>query len=482
MRRKAGSRAVAALIVPLALLTGSTSANSPRTPEPSGGDALIGRVKDRARPALGTTTTTTAPVPTTTTTTAPVRTATTSVEAATITTVTTAAATTTEAVLGTETKTRPPKKTEGPTPAGTVAVPTSIPADCSRPVERELMAFFATVPDNVTILFPAGKCYGHDGSIRVLDRVGLTFDGNGSTFRALTDGSTYTEDSGNRMNWVVNGGSRITLRNMVIRGVHPKGGVAPEAYVPAKEGQHGIGIGSVQGALVEDVQVYDVYGDFVAVQWDWRLWDDVLAAAPARDVIVRRLHAERNGRQGFFVGHGERVTLEGSFLGDTNQNGVDLEPDVAQHMAKDIRLVGNTFGRTRFSLLSALTGTGQTVGNITFSGNRMDAPGYTCQPAVTIEGGPGSYKAGIVIEDNVLRQTGPAYWRSAFDLRHTRDVTVRRNSVTLDRSGGCADLLPGLWLFDSHSAAVTSNTFTGSQIAVLADALSTGVTDSGNTL
>lgn len=481
MTHRARYGAFAAVLVTLAVAMGSGSRTSgPRPKASERGPLVAGVLKERGGTGLIAPAITTTPVPvgavdhaSAVTTTAPSAAPVPSAAA-----VTKAGA----AAVPQTTAKKPGNKTQPVAPTNTVAVPSSIPGDCSRPVERDLMAFFASVADNSTIVFPAGKCYGHDGSIRVLDRVGLTFDGSGSTFRALTDGSTYSDDSGNRMNWVVNGGSRITLRNMVIRGIHTKGGVTPEAYVPAKEGQHGIGLGSVQGALVEDVQVYDVYGDFVAVQWDWRLWDDVLSAAPARDVTVRRLRGERNGRQGLFVGHGERVTLEASFLGDTNQNGVDLEPDVPQHMARDIRLVGNTFGRTRFSLLSALTGTGQTVGNITFSRNRMEAPGYTCQPAVTIEGGPGSYKAGIVIEDNVLRQTGPAYWRSAFDLRHTRDVTIRGNSVTLDRSGGCADLLPGVWLFDSHNTAVTNNAFTGGQVALSTDTLSTGVTELGNSL
>ncbi|HVE64395.1 MAG TPA: hypothetical protein VNB94_11420, partial [Mycobacteriales bacterium] len=74
------------------------------------------------------------------------------------------------------------------------------------------MAFFATVPDHSTVLFPESACYGIDESIFVDDRVDLTFDGNGSTMRTLTTGTPA------RAFWKIRGGDGVVFTDMTLRG------------------------------------------------------------------------------------------------------------------------------------------------------------------------------------------------------------------------------------------------------------------------
>ena len=95
-------------------------------------------------------------------------------------------------------------------------VPSSIPDDCSQAVEGQIESFLSTVPDGSTVQFQPQGCYGQDGTIFVTDRKNLVIDGNGSIFRALTQG-----DSG-RSNWEVQAGSNITIENMTLYGGEPQ--------------------------------------------------------------------------------------------------------------------------------------------------------------------------------------------------------------------------------------------------------------------
>ena len=111
-----------------------------------------------------------------------------------------------------------------PPPGASVSSPpASIVSNCTLPVEDQLMAWLDTVPDNSVVQFPPGACYGLDDTITMEDRVGLTIDGNGSTFKALTPGT------GNRDNWRIEGGTNITLKNMIVRGANPSAGVNDNA-------------------------------------------------------------------------------------------------------------------------------------------------------------------------------------------------------------------------------------------------------------
>jgi len=122
-------------------------------------------------------------------------------------------------------------------------VPKNIKGDCSVPVESQVMAWLASVPDGSTVQFGAGRCYGQDGTITLTDRNGLVIDGQGSEFRALTPGGSH------RANWRFVRGRDLTVRNIAVRGSNPQG-----AYDPAIEWQHGYSVEGVQGMTLSNVK------------------------------------------------------------------------------------------------------------------------------------------------------------------------------------------------------------------------------------
>ena len=350
----------------------------------------------------------------------------------------------------------------------TYDVPASIVADCSRAVDAEIRAWLATVPDNAVARFAANGCYGQSGTIVLTDRTALTVDGNGSTFRALTVG-----DIGRR-NWRLQGGSRITLKNMTVRGANPRAGIFEGSYDGAYEYQHGFSIEGTQGATLDNVKAFDVYGDFVTVHHDERY--NPYTTDPARQITVRNAHFERSGRQGVSPTNVEGFLLERSYLGAVNMNAVDVELDFNEARGKDIRIIGNTFGSIRFSVLANVgAGVDPNVGPITLDGNTMVGPLVSCRPPVHAETYGGLYRSGYVITNNRFMALG-----NAFDFIGAKAVTVTGNTVTFI-DGGCGTRA-AVGLVDSHGVSVTGNTFTGALQAVKPDARSTGVTTSANTL
>lgn len=355
-----------------------------------------------------------------------------------------------------------------PPPPATYDVPASIAADCSRPVDAEIRSWLASVPDNAVARFAASGCYGQDGTIVVADRTDLTIDGNGSTFKALTVG-----DIGRR-NWRVQGGSGITLKNMAAVGANPKAGILDGSYDGAREYQHGYSIEGTQGATLDGVKAYDVYGDFVAVHHDERF--NPYTTDPARRITIRNAHFARSGRQGVSPTNVEGFTLEGSYLGDVNMNAVDVELDFDEARGKDIRIAGNTFGPVRFSVLANVgAGVDPNVGPITLDANTMVGPLVSCRPPVHVEATTGRYRSGYVVTNNRFMTLG-----NAFDFIGAKDVEVSGNTVTFT-FGGCGTA-SGVGLIDSHGVSVTANAFDGAERDVTKDLLSTGVTSSANTL
>jgi hypothetical protein len=372
----------------------------------------------------------------------------------------------------TTTTTAPPRATTTtslPTTGGATAVrmvPSSIVSDCSRPVDGELNAWLRSVPDGSTILFGAGRCYGQDGTLFVTDRSNLTIDGNGSTFKTLTVGTP------GRDSWRIEAGRNIILKNMIIRGANPAAGLTDTAYQGAYEWQHAFAFNGTQTGLLDNVQAYDMYGDFVEAQFDLRsYW---LEAFPARNITVRNAHFERNGRQGFGLTWVEGFRLENSYVGEVNMAVIDLEPDDPKETITDIVITGNTFGRRRFSLVSSAgAGFGDNVGRITFTNNREIGPLYSCRPPIFLEPTPGRVVNDVTIADNQFLAYG-----DTIDLTRVTNATIARNQSQF--TNGQCGRSSGVRLTDSHTINITDNTFTGSSATVTADSSSTEVTVANN--
>lgn len=87
----------------------------------------------------------------------------------------------------------------------------------------------------------------------------------------------------------------------------------------------------------------------------------------------------------------------------------------------------------------------------------------------------GLLREGYAVTDNRLMAYG-----DAFNFIGVRNVVVSGNVVVF-ADGGCGTRA-GVSLVNSHSVSVTGNTFAGAAEILKHDALSTGITASGNGL
>ncbi len=367
-----------------------------------------------------------------------------------------------------------PSQAPSPPQAAVYQVPASIKDDCSSPVEDEIMAWLATVPDGSTVQFGAGRCYGQDGTITLTDRNGLVIDGRGSEFRALTPGGSH------RDNWRFVRGGDLTVRNMAVRGSDPEG-----KYDPAVEWQHGYSVEGVQGMTLSNVQARETWGDGVDL---WRgssshaCGDD---ASSARNVLITGARLERIGRQGVAVVDAEQVTLQDSTIGPVAWANVDLETDDACEIARHVTVARNSFGSNGWGVIvNGGFGADPQVGDLSVTDNVQTAPTVDtgiltpdpCRAPVRILSPDAVYRDAYTFSGNSFLTPN-----NAFVFRRVRNIDVSSNSVTFTPTTGC-DSLAGVRLTDSHTVGITGNTFTGANSVYSADALSTEITATGNTL
>jgi hypothetical protein len=246
-----------------------------------------------------------------------------------------------------------------PSHAATYQIPGTIPSSCSVDVTQPILSWIASVPDNSTLSFGNGACYRVDGILELTNRNGLSFEGNGATFRAFTPGDPQ------RAHWRLIGGSNLSLRNMTIRGAHPN----PGTRVDALQWQHGIDLRGARSVDVDHVNIVNPYGDCIYVG---RAWD---ASSPwTRDVHVHDSSCAGAGRQGIAVTAGRDVVANRIDLTRIALNVFNIEPN----------------------------GTGSGAANVTFRNNQVSAP-FGDSFAAVIGSGPVD---GVTIADNTLRGKG----------------------------------------------------------------------------
>lgn len=350
-------------------------------------------------------------------------------------------------------------------------VPSKIKDNCSVTVDAQIQAWLATVPDNSTVQFGPGRCYGQDGTITLSGRTGLVIDGQGSEFRALTAGGSH------RANWRFFAGRNLTVRNMAVRGTNPTG-----AYDHPIEWQHGFSVEGVQGMSLSNIQARETWGDGVFV-WHGATspacGDD---ASSARDVVIANATLERNGRQGVAISDAENVTVQDSVIGPVAWSNIDVETDDNCMIARNISILRNQFSANNYGVVASVGfGADPQVGRLTVADNVQTVPTSGCFGPVRIlspvvpAGQPPVYRSGYSFTGNRLLGT-----RNGFELRGVRNADVSSNTVALPPTTGCGRR-NGVLLADSHDVAIRSNAFTGANNVFTADSLSTGITSEGNT-
>jgi hypothetical protein len=348
-------------------------------------------------------------------------------------------------------------------------IPSSIKANCAATVDDKISAWLATVPDNSTAQFAPGRCYSQDGTITVTGRRNLVIDGQGSEFRALTPGGSH------RANWRFVNGSNLTVQNLAVRGTDPQG-----IYDPAVEWQHGFSIEGVQGMTLSNVQARETWGDGIDIYrgaFSPACGDD---ASSARDIAITGSTLERNGRQGLAVVDAERVSLQSSTINQSAWWNVDLETDDTCDIGRHITIAHNSFGASRYGAVGSVgAGGSPQVGDVSVTDNVQTAsagPPGECWAPIWVLSPDGLYRDGYTFARNTLLAR-----RNAFEFRRLSNVTVDANAVTFDTASGCGGRA-GVLLADSSTVGITNNAFTGANRVLSADALSSGVTESNNSL
>ncbi len=340
--------------------------------------------------------------------------------------------------------------------------PASIAADCSRDVTPDLLAWIASVPDNSTLSFHRNGCYRIDEALRLNDRWGLTFRGNRATFKAMTPG-----DLERRHFWFFGGGG-LLIQNLTIVGANPDGGLDDGAWNPAYAFQHAIALQGVDGAVIDNVDASDLYGDFVYIAPDVRTWPFEWS----HHVVVQNCNFERNGRQGFGIGAVSDLTIRWNYLGDVRHATFDMEPTGSSWGVTDATIVDNMTGRGRLLWL-ADAGQGFNVANINVVGNTMLY--ITGTPVIDVAPPDGGVRGPFTITRNDMLVDGSP--RAAFEFHSATGVRVHDNTLTFPANRQ----MTAVALFSADTVGVTWNAFTGAADVLSADDQSHDFHEANNT-
>jgi hypothetical protein len=349
-----------------------------------------------------------------------------------------------------------------------VRVPKRIARDGSADVTDALSSFIGKQPAGTRIVFPDRATYRVEGTLWIRNARNLIIDGNGSRIVATTAADRE------RRHVRVYGGSNIVIRELTVRGPNTQAGTDDDAWQLALEAQHGFELDGVQGAVLEDVKVTDVYGDFVYI--GMRFGDGDVKFIPSRNIHVVSSHFERNGRSGITPNFCEDVLIKNNYIGEVRRATFNMEPPAAGWSIDNVRIVGNTTGDGRLLWLAG-GGKGDNVGNILIARNTMlrdtNSGGIV---RIGANNDVGGYRGPYVIRDNIF-DAGQTPW-GLFSFERVRGIEIHDNVVRLPSGGTDSAVM----LRDAHDASVTGNNFRYVRRVFDADAASSNYSEKNNAL
>ena len=305
--------------------------------------------------------------------------------------------------------------------ASAYPVPASIDHTGTTDVSAALTAFIKSVPDGNTITFPAGAKYRIESGIVVSGRHNLVIDGNGDQFFATTDGSAYPPVGPNiqywprhRDQWLVLGGSNVTLKNLTVRGANPNAGTATNAYVLSLEGQAGVEFAGTNKGTLANCSISYTYGDLVYI------------GTGATAIDVHGCTLTRSGRQGISVADANGVTIHQNNISLIRCSSIDLETDSIKWNVENVVVFANDFGVSRLVPIAAAA-----AGNV--SNIKIGYNAFHGQPFAIQETAPTNLPTRrhdwLLIgnsSDTVFGSPNAAFW-----LTNTDHVTIQDNTVPL---------------------------------------------------
>ena len=344
-------------------------------------------------------------------------------------------------------------------PAGAVeSAPPAIPADCSRDVTADLTAWFASVPDNSVLSFAPNGCYRVDGTLVVAHRSGLTFEGNNATFKQVTDGSELINSKKVRTRnvWTFATSSNLVVHNLTTVGANPFAGRGDRAYSPRFEAQHAYLVQGVDGMVMNNVDAYDVFGDFVAL------------GGNVSNFTVRNSSFARNGRQGWSI-NGTNIVFENNSITETRRATIDMEPPLPTFASKNVYIRNNDVGPGRLFFFSSV-GAAAPMDNINITGNRLHKKAF-----VIFVAPPKGTRSNYHVVGNVS-DGGVSGFGSAMVFKNIEGLEVRANIVPTQWSHH----LTGVGVSRSSHVSITNTTFRSAAAALRDRGDNTDITQSNN--
>jgi hypothetical protein len=343
--------------------------------------------------------------------------------------------------------------TDAPSSGGVFPVPATIASDCSADVASDLESFIAQVPDSSIVTFTTDACYRAERFIKVEDRHGLTFDGNGATIkRTELSPPELSYPTPNPHLWFV-GGSNLIIKNLKIRGTNTVNDVAWEGFGSYKadyEFEAAVRLnqsaqGDLAGVYIDGLDVDAVWGDGVQIQF-------------VTDVTIVNSVLDRVGRQGLGVGDVEGLLVDNLTILHGRRGGIDLEPAASNWVITNVE-VRNSDIMTW--LLPFPSGGRGDVSNVWLHHNTL-RPDRA--PQIVVRPSDGTRRRNWIIEDNVS-MSGIGSPQPVYRFDNVENVVMRRNyaRVSLNQSG------IAVGFYDSTTGTVECNHFEDAQTIVATD-------------
>lgn len=351
--------------------------------------------------------------------------------------------------------------------ANTYTVPTSIAADGSIDVSAQLSAFLSSVPNSSIIEFPTGAVYLIEQTVAVTEKYGWEIHPNGATLRRRA------QDNRGKMLVFYDGGDLLIREGLVIDGPHP----SPGTYASWAEGNAGLDLEGVLGAVIERVVIRNTFGDGVY------LGSPLKKQAPfsrwCEDIQLLEPNVSGTGRQGVsFIGV-RRATVQGGTLTNIARTIFDCEPTGPQSGAVGVRIAGTTTGLSKNGWLNVHGAAGTEVGDFSLEGNTMTVYDGVKPPInLKIIG-----RGGVVSTGNHFKAAVGPGDNGQYQINGWHDVSVNGDTWEFPRYGGKASRKYGVELSGGcTNVRIINNAFTGAAGVVLDDDGTNQYVAEGNTL
>jgi hypothetical protein len=341
-------------------------------------------------------------------------------------------------------------------------------------VTVKLNNWLVTVPDGSTIEFTPSACYRLDQTWFIRDRHNLAIRGNGATFKRITPTPPALLYPKSNPHLLVQGGSGLTLQDLRIEGLNtvnqgdpwelnPGGFASGYGNHPFESGIILVGTSQIE---LSNVQIDAVFGDGVTVGGEH-------APTCTRDVTMRAVSIDRNGRQGIGVACANGVIIDHVKILHSHSTGIDLEPNGEGANTQNVEISSSYLNARTVAVSSAGT---NDISDVSVHDNTVGGwdPSY---PWLCVCGPSSSHRHDWSVWNN--KTLGSSADTSATIFSNVRNVKFTGN--TSNSSG--KKPAPSVKLINVTGAIqITDNVLAGAPATYSADSATAAVKACGNRL